>query len=41
MARVLAIELTMMVMIENDQAEVLVQDRKKRIGPAGPFLADM
>lgn len=37
MARVLAIELTMMVMIENDQAEVLVQDRKKKDWPGWTF----
>jgi len=33
MARELAIELTMMVMIENELGEILVQDRKKKDWP--------
>lgn len=41
MARLLAVELTMMVMIENTLGQVLVQDRQKKIGPAGRFLAAM
>lgn len=30
MTRLLAIELTMMVMLENEAGEILVQDRKKK-----------
>lgn len=37
MARLLAIELTMMVMIENELGEVLVQDRRKRDWPGWTF----
>lgn len=37
MARLLAIELTMMVMIENELGEVLVQDRKKEDWPGWTF----
>ena len=37
MARLLAIELTMMVMIENELGEILVQDRKKKDWPGWTF----
>lgn len=37
MTRLLAIELTMMVMIENDFGEILVQDRKKSDWPGWTF----
>ncbi|MGG5371561.1 MutT/nudix family protein [Enterococcus sp. AZ196] len=37
MTRLLAIELTMMVMIENEMGEVLVQDRKKTDWPGWTF----
>lgn len=37
MARLLAIELTMMVMIENELGEVLVQDRRKTDWPGWTF----
>lgn len=37
MSRLLAIELTMMVMIENEVGEVLVQDRKKKDWPGWTF----
>lgn len=37
MARELAIELTMMVMIENELGEILVQDRKKKDWPGWTF----
>ncbi|MEO1770238.1 NUDIX domain-containing protein [Candidatus Enterococcus ferrettii] len=37
MARLLAIELTMMVMIENIQGQVLVQDRQKKDWPGWTF----
>lgn len=37
MKRLLAIEFTMMVMIENEQGEILVQDRKKKDWPGWTF----
>ncbi|EOH77820.1 NUDIX domain-containing protein [Enterococcus malodoratus] len=37
MARVLAIELTMLVMIENEFGEILVQDRQKKDWPGWTF----
>lgn len=37
MARVLAIELTMLVMIENEFGEILVQDRQKEDWPGWTF----
>ncbi|MGL9729114.1 NUDIX domain-containing protein [Enterococcus sp. DIV0756] len=37
MGRLLAIELTMMVMIENEEGEILVQDRKKKDWPGWTF----
>lgn len=37
MTRLLAVELTMMVMIENETGELLVQDRKKKDWPGWTF----
>ena len=37
MKRLLAIEFTMMVMIENEEGEILVQDRKKKDWPGWTF----
>ena len=37
MTRLLAIELTMMVMLENEAGEILVQDRKKKDWPGWTF----
>ncbi|MFR3684973.1 MAG: NUDIX domain-containing protein [Enterococcus sp.] len=37
MTRLLAIELTMMVMMENEAGEILVQDRKKKDWPGWTF----
>ncbi len=37
MNRLLAIEFTMMVMIENEQGEILIQDRKKKDWPGWTF----
>lgn len=37
MNRLLAIEFTMLVMIENEQGEILIQDRKKKDWPGWTF----